>query len=299
MILLGFTSVKSFEKKGFYKLKNFAKSYVIDRFQRIVLPVIIIFLFSSGLAYLKSNLIFRKLNLIGYLPFTGPGNYFISIILQFIIMFPILFKLYKYSPTLLLILGFGVDLTFQLVAPKMTLFMIETYYYSASILRYLSAITLGMWIAQDNYSFKKVNWFIWIGVIGSTIYLFVSFTKGYVFPFFLQNWGTQNLFSFFYPLLIVIMTLNLWPNNNSLTNRIISKIARLSFHIFLIQILYFSSITKFSTAAFFYSKIPGLFLKSMVNLAACIILALLLRDLGNKSKYILNKNKLKQTWIFK
>lgn len=190
-------------------------SYFKNRFERIVWPAILIFIFSSILSYVQThNILLKPLNLIGYLPFSGPRNYFITIILTFIFIFPLFYRIFLYNPTIMLIVAFGVNIIFQLLAPY--IFEENIYLYSSSIIRYLS-IALGLWLVKDYRITSKRNFFIIFGAIGSIIYLYNYSFHSYQFPLLHSAASFQNIFSFFYPTLIVLVILNIPIKNNMIS----------------------------------------------------------------------------------
>lgn len=287
LIIMGLNMGMSFQRLGLSKLNEiYTKEYFISRFYRIFFPFIIIFILSMCLGLLKNYMLGEKSIYLGYhsilgqLPTTGPGNYFISIIFQFIILFPIIYRIFVYNPKLMLLICFILDFSFQLTAPYISIFVDTPYLYSANIFRYLSAIALGLWISNNFSVSAKRNRFILFGSILSMTYLFAYNISSYQFPYFLHNWKTQNILSFFYPSLLVMIGMKILPTVSK--NRILiflGFIGKASYHIFLFQILYFASGFKISKLmAIFGYQIDGisaLFLAISVNLIMCISIGML------------------------
>ena len=70
--------------------------------------------------------------------------------------------------------------------------------------------------------------------------VFLVLYNGSPFPLFRAEWGTQNILSFFYPTLMVILLFNLYSYVPRIEFRKILEMAgRASYHIFLVQMLYF------------------------------------------------------------
>lgn len=184
------------------------------------------------------------LNILGFLPVTGPGNYFVTILFQFIIVSPAIYLLYKKSPVIMLLSLFSIDFLFQLIAPHLNIFSEYPYLYSGCIFRYFSVIALGFYIHQDLIqdnciNLKKKNRFILICLPLSIIYLIAFFFYYQPFPLFSEMWGFQNIISFFYPLVLTILFLNLKEERFFKKNNGLLVIGRSSYHIFLFQILFF------------------------------------------------------------
>jgi peptidoglycan/LPS O-acetylase OafA/YrhL len=246
-ILMGITSGISFSRRGYTRIKQiYSRKYFLRKFERLIVPFLTVFLISLVWGIYHNNFYIGWLSLIGKLPVSGPGNYFVSIVLQYIFIFPLIYILYKKSPNLMLITLFSIDFLFQLVAPYLAIFDNVPYLYGACIFRYFSAIALGLYISEDLLTSRhiellsKKNRFILVGVPISIVYLFMArFTRQ---PFFLfsEARGFQNVISFFYPLLLVVIMLRFFPEktDNVILNSL-ATIGKASYHIFLIQILFF------------------------------------------------------------
>ncbi|MBI5680673.1 MAG: acyltransferase family protein [Methanobacterium sp.] len=252
-ILMGRNTGASFKRKGYKTLKSiFTLFYFKKKFIRIIFPLILISLVSIILGILlKENLYFGILTFLGRMPFegvgTGWGNYFVSILIQFIFVFPFLYLLYGKSPKLMLIVAFLINFAFEIIATFFPVFQGNSYEYRASIFRYLFMIALGLWIMDkmDDISiidfFSKYKW-IAIGVILSFVYLVMRSVYNWYVPYFLPSWQSVNMFSAFYPLIICILGFIYLPSESS--NKIINfigTIGKASYHIFLVQIIYFAS----------------------------------------------------------
>lgn len=246
-IAMAITSGISFNFKWFKKNNKYdLKSYFLNRFNRIIVPFMIIFIISLIWGILNKKFYFGDLILIGYLPVSGPGNYFITLIFQFILIFPLIFYFHNNLPKLTLIILFLIDLLFELVAPHISIFIDEPYLYSACIFRYFSAIGLGLYVSNDLIESKKLNVmkkkyiFILMGFPISVIYIFmVSFTQQ-PFPLFFDLWNSQNIIAVFYPLMLIIVMFNLFPEKaKNIIYKLLSMIGKASYHIYLVQILFF------------------------------------------------------------
>jgi hypothetical protein len=180
--------------------------------------------------------------LIGQLPIGALGDYFVSLVLQFVVLFPLLFYFYQRRPKLTVLACFCVDLLFDFVAPLVfpgpsgyvvTVFLVE-----GGIFRVLSAIALGMWIADDLELFSRRNRFILAGAVVSFIYIISASLSLYTFSFFLDP--VQSPLGFFYSASLVLVGIKYLPK--SPVNRFVASAAhagRLSWHIFLVQMVYF------------------------------------------------------------
>lgn len=247
-ILMGFTSMLSFSHKKFYDIRTFYwRQYLIKRLKRIFVPFLIIFFVSLLFGIYNGKYYIGLGYVIGFLPVTGPGNYFITILFQYIFIAPFIYLLCQVSPKIMLITLFSINILFELIAPHISIFNDIPYLYGANILRYFSAIALGFYICDDFLKngyvkiMSKNNKFILIGFFISIIYLFLAIFTRQPFPLFTDLKGSQNILSFFYPLVIIIFILN--ADFRKYKSNIIYKhcleIGKVSYHIFLVQILWF------------------------------------------------------------
>ena len=246
-IVMGFTSMIYFSQKKI-NIRSFDWSnYLAGRYTRILIPYLIIFFISLLYGIYHNKYYFGLGYFIGLLPVSGPGAYFNSILFQYIFISPFIYFFYQKSPKYMLIALFSMDILFELIAPHISIFVNDSRFYSASIFRYFSAIALGYYISDEYIKHKSIkimgnkNKFILIGFLISVIYLFLAIFSKQPFPLFFEQWRTQNPLGFFYPLLIIIIILNsnFQTYENKIVYNFILEIGKASYHIFLVQILFF------------------------------------------------------------
>lgn len=102
--------------------------------------------------FLGISLDFGERQLVGYFPVPGPGNYFIPLVFQFVILFPLLFKAFKKSKALSFAAFFGIDIAFEAanlwgIAPVQVV-------YSYCILRFMALVWIGFFTAEKALSWK-------------------------------------------------------------------------------------------------------------------------------------------------
>jgi peptidoglycan/LPS O-acetylase OafA/YrhL len=262
IVILALNASMSFRRKGYTSLRElYSKSYVMNRFERLVFPTLLIFvlLLFLGLAETHvtgvNHVYLGYLTLIGYLPIRELGNFFVTVVLQFVVLFPLLFYFYARRPKLTVLTCFSVDLLFQFVAP-LVFASVADFLYEGSIFRFLSAIALGLWISDDLDLFSRRNRFILAGAAVGFIYLVSVSLSLYTFPFFL--WTIQSPWTFFYAALLVLVGIKYLPE--SPVNRFVATTAhagRLSWHIFLVQMIYFEFF--WAASSFLNKKFAGEF----------------------------------------
>lgn len=246
-VIMGLNAAMSFKRRGYITLgQMYNKKYIESRFERLFYPFIVIFLLSIILGFLlKKNIYIGVLNLLGYLPLIGPGNYFISITFQFVFVFPILYYLYKRNPKFLLILSFVLSFVFEVLANQIPVLKNNPYLYSACSLRYLFIMALGVWTV-DNFDTNNLRAllkrkFILMGLSVSVVYMMAVSVFNWNFIYFQSVWQPQNVLSFFYPLTLCLIGLRYLPSVAGKIYGLIGFIGRASYHIFLVQIIFFGA----------------------------------------------------------
>lgn len=287
LVITGFNWCSSFYDKP--PESTYIKSYFLKKSNRLIKPFAVIFICSILLGLLQyvyfgqTNLNLSLYSFIGLLPIPGPGNYFFTIMLELIFIFPLLFLFYSNKPKYFLVVCFVINIVFELISPY--LLSNRIYLYNASVLRFLFAIALGMWISKDYRLLSTTSIPVLIGSVFSIVYLLLNIFGNYPIPYFLSEQHTQNIFSFFYPALLVLVGLKYLPctvSANSLNDFIVT-IGKASYHIFLVQMFYFSVLNSpFGPGFFKYftfgldstnALVPAINL--LLNEAICIMLGLL------------------------
>ncbi|TWH45270.1 acyltransferase [Sporomusa sp. KB1] len=299
LVIAGFNWCLSFKNKGLHTLSDaYTKAYFLKNINRLVMPFSIIYLCSLLLGISQyfysghTGFIFNVYSLIGLLPIPGPGNYFFTIMIELVFIFPVLYLCYLRKPKFFLLICFIVNIAFELISPY--ILSKYVYLYNASALRFLFAISLGMWISNDYHLSSKSNIPVLIGSIFSIIYLLINTFGYYAIPHFLPNQHTQNILSFFYPALLVLVGITCLPktvSNNSL-NKFIIKLGKASYHIFLVQMFYFSIIcSSFGPGLFVYfafgldsaTEFLLAFINLILNETICILIGLWFYNITSKS----------------
>lgn len=281
IFLMGLNYGMSYTRKKYVNLKQI---YSIDeftkRFKRFLLPFTVAFLSSiiigmlillfagNWVIYLGPYL------LAGFLPINGPGNYFISIIFEFLVVFPLMYIAYLRHPKLLILGSFLFALMFELLR-------LPSEIYSISIIRFFPLIALGLYMSTDQKLFAKRNrWLFPLGIF-SGIYIVLVNQFDYNFTVFgisfAQMTKSQNLFSCFYTALLTLLGIHVMPKRDHWSYIAIASIGKASYHIFLVQIIYFGINKYFKTD---YHSLIDIFTISnietiLINLLICIIVGIL------------------------
>ena len=266
LVLLGFNMGHSFKGQGDTSLKQlYSWSYFKKKILRYVVPFLILYAASTFIGLFMYGFDFIAMydtqyspshgliNLfIGIMPFWGPGNWFIPVLLQSILVVPLLYWGFTKKPVLMLILTFVMEIALQV-----TVFFVigditsweEVHYltlFMNSILFYLSAVGLGMWFSFGHKLTEKRNLFMWILLPISLVYMIAY--QFFDFRFRLDGTpllrGDYHFLVFPYSAFLVLLALKLLPNaSNAKISRTISLIGKSTYHILLTQILGFGMIT--------------------------------------------------------
>lgn len=225
----------------------YSLTYFKSKSSRIVLPFAV--LFALNLAILFSNGTVNWRNVLSRLqymqpPISGAGDYYLAFILELIFVAPLIFYCFHKKPLATVATLFLLDLAFELLGPYMN----ETTYYFG-VVRMFSAFALGLVLARNivkNSGWKlrtKTN--IALIALGFCSAVFLFFNAGKPTPMFRPEWLTMNLYSFFYPTMIVMSALSLGSFFKQYAQGLWIKIAvigKASYHIFLVQIIFFSPV---------------------------------------------------------
>ncbi|TFF69113.1 MAG: hypothetical protein EU516_01310 [Promethearchaeota archaeon] len=266
LVIIGFNMGLSFQREGASTLKElYSWKYFKKKIFRYLVPFLILYaastfigLFMYGfdpeaMYYGQFYPEHGPINyFIGYLPFWGPGNWFLPVIFGSILLLPLLYWVFTKSKILALVSCFVIEFIMQVI----TFFLIgditsweELHIYNiivTSVVFNLSGIGLGMWFSFGYKLTSKRNAFMWILFPISLIYIiFYQF-----FDLRIEIDGTRFLMGDYhflfipYSAFLVLLALQFIPNKSNLRiSKGIKSISRATYHILLTQILGFGMIT--------------------------------------------------------
>ena len=268
LVIMGFNMGLSFQRKGDLSLKElYSWKYFKSKIIRYIVPFLILygvstfiglFMYGFDISAMYNGQYYPEHGLInlfiGFLPFWGPGNWFLPVIFQSILILPLLYKLFSKNPILALILCFIVEVIMNLL-----LFFIfgeitsweEGHYvtiFRTSVLIYLSAIGLGMWFSFGYKLEYKRNMFMWILFPISLAYMIMV----YFFGFYIRINGVPlirgdyHFLIFPYSAFLFLLAMKFLPEKSEgRISRAISSISKSTYHILLIQILGYGMVYAF------------------------------------------------------
>lgn len=117
MIISGFTYSMSADRHQIKTLHQwFCWKAIAPKLQRIALPYFITIIIETTVFMIFSPKSIKYL-LIGYITGGwGPGSYYFPILIQLIVMFPLIFLVFKKIPVVAVVLSFVVHLSFDIVS---------------------------------------------------------------------------------------------------------------------------------------------------------------------------------------
>lgn len=292
IILAGFTAAASLKRAGAADLAAAYDSRIlVRRFTRILVPFFVV---CVALIVIISILLLPSFSIEGVIVSFIPlmtdialnQSWFMILILQHILIVPALYLLALRSPDTMLVASFCVSVALEMlfrfagVPPALFIF---TY------VRYLFAGALGVWL----YTSPKRRW-NWIlpGAVLSVLYITaVAYFGTDLFFLYPEDWFFHAP-EFFWPLVIVLAGLACTvPATLMGIFRRIGELGKASWHIFLVQMVYF--IVMFGPLTIAVSSIlgtpvegtaidPGFLLVLVLNLAVCLAAGYLFYRAGEK-----------------
>jgi peptidoglycan/LPS O-acetylase OafA/YrhL len=227
LVVLGMNGLRTARRRGgaLYTRDHFAR-----QFDRVVLPVAVAWAIAFVLAAIFASPAISELTLLGHLPLNGPGNYFIALLLQWIVIHPLLAAAYKARPGPTIAVCFALAAAAELAATQGA-FDAEPYLFRACILRYLPAIVLGMYLLEH-----RRGWPLWMyaGVLVSIWYLVAATLIPDDLPNRDFRFVTYAAPTAFYSVALVRLALDRLPES-----RLLAALGLASLHIFLAQIIWF------------------------------------------------------------
>ncbi len=260
MILSGFTYSLSAEHRNIYSFnKWFSLNLILPKLKRILV--------AYGVAMIVETILFAVLQpeLIGGLIKRylfggwGPGSYYVPILLQLLLVFPVLFFIFNKSPIAAIIISFGGHLCFDVLA---NLIPISESVYRLLIFRYLAFVFLGiiLYYYKDRLIEALYGYVLFFGAL-SAGYIYIYAYIGYTLTIF-AKWTSTSLPTAFWAFFLVVSSFK-YLRVAILVDNIVKIIGRASYHIFLVQMIYFMLIAKM-----FESNV-------IINLAICMVIGII------------------------
>lgn len=280
LMIAGINGANSYirsEKNTLSDLYNI--NLMIKRLKRLIIPFVIIWIIQLSIN-LYNNKQISILNIIESLLLggAGPGSYFVPLMIQCVLILPLIYYIgIKSTADKLLIYMFIVSMLFELVC---YIIKIDPYIYRYLFPRYLFAVSLGVWFVL---SVKKNYLLLICGTIASFAYILgVNY-----YDFSILNeplWTSQHAPSYFWTLFLIIIGIKFLPSYTNFIWNVISIVGKASYHIFLIQMLYF-----WLKCYRYFLEFP-LSIYLLTNISICILVGIV---------FYLTEDRIRKTLIMK
>ncbi len=259
LIVMGFNMGLSFKHRGTVHLKDlYTREYFSRKVVRYVFPFLVLYMGSILLGIYFHHLEWNEYILLGFLPFWGPGNWFIPLLFGSILVFPLVYWAFNKQPELTVVLCFLSEIIMQGIMYVFYPYPIESalegFIVSAirvNVIFFLPAVGLGLWFSRGFSLGDKRNWFIYIYAPISFVFMLdyqthwlssIPGTIGQVFSgidTFIR--GDYTLLFYGYAAFVFLIAMQLIPSVASgRIQRGIQNIGRASYHILLFQIFWYS-----------------------------------------------------------
>jgi len=265
LIVMGFNMAYSFKYSGANTLQElYSWEYFKRKFKRYVFPFAVLYLGSILVGVATGLWTFNEYTLLGTLPFWGPGNWFIAVLFGSIVVFPVTYWLFKRHPALTFVLCFLGEIILQAIMyiwfPYPIDSALEGFIVAAirlNIIFFLPAVGLGLWFSKGYSLWEKRNWFMYIYLPISIIFMIDYVTispsthRGILgslpaigdFFNFVQEFirGDYTLIFYGYAAFLFLVAMMIIPEKATGTFQgFVQRVGRASYHILLFQIFYMS-----------------------------------------------------------
>jgi peptidoglycan/LPS O-acetylase OafA/YrhL len=245
IFLMGVNAARSFSRRGRRSLRElYSWDYLASRVDRVFVPFLLAFLATTLVGALtaehRSAYTLLAELVTGQLPIGGPGNYFITLLFQLTLVFPLIYWGLRRQPLATVTVCLAANATFELLAPHVGFLKSDAYLYEAAMLRYLFLVALGGAVANMSARRLSTAWWMWCGALVSVAFLALAQFDASAIPFGLPGWENSDFVAAFYPATLVLGAMFALPRlASSRLSGAMVELGRASYHIFLFQIVWF------------------------------------------------------------
>lgn len=267
LVISGYVNSISFSKTSNQNSWFYERKSLVRKTCRIIIPfvpltfIVIfcwVFLDRISLLNLLFNIVFQR---------WGQGGYYPIIMLQFIVLFPLLARITEkpLGCVALLLLNLLSEICFSFLS-EMTYGSIFTCFHRICILRYLSFIVAGILLYRNRQSVSLKSTML-TGLFGLVLVYCVNYIT--VFDHIFKLWQTTSLPVVLwacFPVMTMLLLERKEKKNNNLIFKCCTSLGKASYHIFLIQMIWY-----------FLSAKEGLFQEPplLFSIAACLLIGFL------------------------
>ncbi len=235
MIISGYNFAMSNRRKTGGKLKKmYAWNIIKPKLIRFLVPFFAVCFIEIGILYIEDkNINPLRIFLLGAY---GPGSYYVPIMLQLLVIFPIIYKLVEKNAKWGIIISASANLLFEI---GVKVFQMDKYYYRLSIGRYLLLIAFGCYLYLYPEHRVKRHQLVLMFLIGITYIVAVyGFDKDLII---FDYWKTTAMPIAFYifPIIVLMFRKFYHVKLPGIIGNTLTVIGQASYHIFLVQMVYY------------------------------------------------------------
>ena len=238
MIITGYNFAMSGKRRAEGKIANmYRKDAIIPKLIRFTTPFIFIYILEIIFKVAWKGNEYSVLELIGrfFQGGWGPGSYYFPILLQLIFVFPLVFYAVNRWKTWGVVMVAGVNFAYEVI---LHLCGMPWGVYRCLMFRYLLLLAFGCWMAL--YDVKIKNWLLLIMMVIGGGFLWVVYYTPYE-PVILTYWTRTCMVValYIFPIVYWLLTKGKEWELPGWFGRGISLIGQASYHIFLVQMVFF------------------------------------------------------------
>lgn len=257
MVLMGLNLGMSYGSKTLHFKQLYTRHYFQKKALRIIFPLLLIYAIALVLGFVWEQVYGREVytldwkNLIGVLPVSGKGNYFITLLLQSLLALPLIGYTFHRWPILTTLVLVLLEIAFQALAFQISYFNQDRYLYDAALFRYFSAIALGLWLSRlITASNSRYGWLLLLAGLASGVYLYFHIYQQVRLPYIRPEWQAQLFLTFPFATLLCYWGILAFPQQSNVpVLKGMATVGKASYHIFLVQVLYFGLVVDDSNIA--------------------------------------------------
>lgn len=273
MIVSGYTFTNSALNKNIDTIKKwFNIKNIIPKLTRFIIPFTIVFfiniILESFFNINKYN--FTKIILLYITGGNGPGAYYFPILIQLLIFFPFLYLIIKTKKEKGVIILILIQLSLEIITQILN---VDVSLYRLLIYRYIIFLSLGIYLSLYIKHIEKKNLYISF-LIGFIYIMLTSYFKysSIIFKYWTATSMPTALYIFTIVALLIIKFKD-YKFKECKFNKIVILISKSSYHIFLIQMVYYN-------LGFGYIMHSILF-RIIINIFLCIIFGIVFYKIEN------------------
>ena len=280
MIISGYLSAFSFEKKQIYSLKSaFSFNLIFQKCVRFVIPFFIAFCIDVfvQVVFLENTSAKRLMHLF-FIGGNGPGSYYFPIMLQFVFIFPFIYIFIKKYDFIGLFILFFVNAMYEFLQ---RMYGLNEECYRLLLFRYIFVISFGCYLYLFKNQKIKKPWYLVSLILGGGYIVLVKYTS--YSPSIIIYWTGTCFISCLYILPIASFILK---KDSFISLSFLELLGKASFNIFLTQMLYYSY-----AKSIVYSLVSNVIIRLCINFFICCVVGILFYYIESIiTKRIINKN---------